>query len=94
MLFNCHLTYVGVCREGCTPTGIASTCSITRDVVCTVDGDCPGTAFCYNSYCQEGCTRGDDQCSTSGFTCQQDVCLKVCDETGLCGTCISAYRIY
>ena len=72
----------GICRETCKASGTGETCSIIEDTICALDEDCAGTSFCYNSYCQEGCSREDKQCSTSGFTCQQDVCLKICDETG------------
>ena len=73
--------YTGVCKEICVTNTTVPECSIDREQICIIDDDCP-EGFCYNSYCYNGCSRGDEQCSTLGFTCQQDVCLKLCDETG------------
>ncbi|XP_067944010.1 cell death abnormality protein 1-like [Watersipora subatra] len=78
---RCH---DGVCREVCSSTGLGSPCRPNYQALCTRDADCPPTGFCFNSYCQDGCTRGDVQCSTFGFSCQDDVCLKICDSEVSC----------
>ena len=93
----------GVCREACysvanETSSIRQVCERVTAVNCTADIQCAAgdSQFCdrRTGKCQNVCPSDDVTgdswlCDTSGYTCQNGYCLKVCPNTSKLSLCIS-----